>query len=78
MKRVSVSELKHADAPFLYFFSRLANLLFSASHSTGFKDTLKSFLKKIRFWYQTNDQSQTCERDLWFSNSFIIYEGNSQ
>ena len=31
MKRESVSGLKHADAPFLYFFSRLASLLLSAS-----------------------------------------------
>ena len=46
MKRASVSGLKHADAPFLYFFSRFANLLLSDSNSTGFTDTLKSFFKK--------------------------------
>ena len=37
MKRECVSGLKHADAPFLYFFS---------FNSTGFTDTLKLFFEK--------------------------------
>ena len=63
MKRESVSGLKHADAPFLYFFSRLANLLLSASNSTGFTDTLKSFLRKNSF-LTPNERPK--------SNSFIV------
>ena len=67
MKRASVSGLKHADAPFLYFFSRLANLLLSASNSTGFTDTLKSFIKK-KFVFDTKRTTKVklfyCERDL--------------
>ena len=66
MKRESVSGLKHADAPFLYFFARLANLLLSASNSTGFTDTLKSlifFLKKIVF-----DTNRTTKVKLFYVN----------
>ena len=67
MKRASVSGLKHADAPFLYFFSRFANLLLSATNLTGFTDTLKSFIKK-KFVFDTKRTTKVklfyCERDL--------------
>ena len=66
MKRASVSGLKHADAPFLYFFARLANLLLSASRNRVHGD-FEIFSKK-KFVFDNKRTTKVklfyCERDL--------------